>query len=282
MGTPISPSSLAIDMGNSGAKAAVFRGNELIGPVIRFNYQEWESADKLATNHDVKNIVYSSVANVPPQEMIDKWTNEHRRIIGLPTRSPLPFSSWYATPETLGQDRIAAVMGVLASPNFLAPASALKTLTSPDKRRSQIKGGNADRSRGASLIVDAGTCVTMDLMDEQGVHRGGNISPGLKMRLRAMHEFTARLPLFAPGDVSGEVGNSTESALLHGAQLGLVYELEGLYSRLAVHHSPLTIILTGGDGEWLSGNLSVPCSFRPNLVLHGLIQLMSHYVRNES
>lgn len=252
-------------MGNSGAKAAVFRGGELIGPVIRFDYQQWESADKLATNHDVKNIVYSSVANVPPQEMIDKWTDEHRRIIGLQPGFPLPFSSWYATPETLGQDRIAAIMGVLASPPLSVPASAPASGT----------------NRSTKLIVDAGTCVTMDVVDEKGVHRGGNISPGLRMRLRAMHEFTARLPLPETGEASGEVGNSTTTALLHGAQLGLVYELEGLYARLAGRHEGVELILTGGDGKWLSKNLSVPCSFRPNLVLYGLIQLMSYYVRNE-
>lgn len=247
-------------MGNSGAKAAVFRDCELISPILRFSYQEWELADELATNHSVRNIVYSSVTNVPPQEMIDKWKNEQRRVISLAAGQPLAFPSLYATPETLGQDRIAAIMAF--QPKFLPAAAPLH--------------------QPSRLIVDAGTCVTMDLLDESGTHRGGNISPGLRMRLQAMHTFTAKLPFPEPASPAGEAGLSTVEALRHGAQLGLVYELEGLYNRLLHRYPGLEVILTGGDGEWLSKQLSIPCSFRPNLVLFGLLQLMSTYERNES
>jgi type III pantothenate kinase len=255
---------LAIDIGNTAIKAAVFLAGEMVGPVIRFTDQEWEVADRLVTNHGVLNIIYSTVANVPPTKWIDKWNNAGRLLLRLEPGLPLPFTSEYETMATLGQDRIAAVAGSLALPTPTAPAAA------PEKKHA------------ARLIVDAGTCMTLDLIDGNRRYLGGNISPGLRMRLRAMHYFTARLPQPEPGPTPGAVGRSTEAALRHGAQMGLVYEVEGLYYRLLADHPDLQLLLTGGDGEWLSEKLSVPFVIYPNLVLRGLNQILSYYVRNES
>lgn len=251
---------LAIDIGNSAAKAAVFCEGEMIGSVVRFTEQEWEVADQLVTNHGVKNIIYSTVANVPPKRWIDKWESEDCLIVALSADLPLPFQSAYQTMDTLGHDRIAVVAGSLAQPTSIAPAAAAP----------------------ARLIVDAGTCVTLDLVDTDGMYLGGNISPGLKMRLQAMHTFTARLPFPAPADPQGLVGLSTVEALRHGGQLGLVYEVEGLFQRLQVTYPDLELLLTGGDGQWIAQHLSIPCRFNPNLVLLGLNQILSNYVENES
>lgn len=249
---------LVIDVGNSGIKAAVFQAGRMIGPLVRFSDQEWEVADQLVTNRRVKNIIYSTVANVPPTKWIDKWENAGLLVVALSPSLPLSFTSVYETMETLGLDRIAVVAGSLAL---------------------QISPPIAPR---ACLIIDAGTCVTLDLVDDCGVYLGGNISPGMRMRLQAMHAFTARLPLPEPADPSGKVGTSTVAALRHGAQLGLVYEIEGLYGRLLKDHPDLELLLTGGDGDWLARQLSIPCSFYPNLVLLGLNQILSNYVQNES
>lgn len=251
---------LTIDVGNSGVKAAVFQNGVMVGPVVRFSDQEWEEADRLVTNHRVKNIIYSTVANVPPAKWMDKWKSAGRLVLELSPRIPLPFTSTYETMETLGHDRIAVVAGSLALLTSSAPAAA------PRPR----------------LLVDAGTCVTLDLVDVDGVYRGGNISPGMRMRLQAMHDFTARLPLPDPADPVGEVGRSTEGALRHGGQLGLAYEIEGLYHRLLPQYPDLEVVLTGGDGDWLARHLSIPCCFYPHLVLLGLNQILSNYVRNES
>lgn len=251
---------LAIDIGNSAAKAAVFCEGEMTGRVVRFTDQEWEVADQLVTNHGVKNIIYSSVANVPPKQWIDKWESEDRLVLALSASLPLPFQSIYETMETLGHDRIAVVAGSLALATSLAPATA------PPAR----------------LIVDAGTCATLDLVDAAGVYQGGNISPGLKMRLQAMHTFTARLPLPEPAEPQGLVGLSTAEALRHGGQLGLVYEIEGLFRRLQITYPNLELLLTGGDGQWMAEHLSIPCRFNPYLVLLGLNQILSNYVENES
>ena len=128
--------------------------------------------------------------------------------------------------------------------------------------------------------MDAGTCITLDLLDGEGVYHGGNISPGLRMRLRAMHDFTARLPNPGIGPVDGPVGEATDAALRHGATLGTVYEIEGLFARLAPEFPGLHVLLTGGDAGWLNDQLTVPRTLCPHLVLRGLIQIQSTYVRN--
>ena len=256
--TPPGLLTLALDLGNSSAKAAVFDGDRLLGEPLRFGYEEWEQADALATNHGVRNIVYSSVANVPPQELLDNWTAAGRHVRTLDAIPPLPFPTKYRTTDTLGKDRIAAIAGWLA----------LLRVTATEAR--------------AGLIVDAGTCITTDLVDASGLHHGGNISPGIRMRLRAMHDFTARLPLPEPGYPLGGVGLATDDALRHGAELGSVYELEGCYLRLVAEQPSLTLVLTGGDGPWLAERLRVPFVLHPHLVLHGLIALTSNYAHNES
>jgi type III pantothenate kinase len=263
MGTT-SDHQLAIDIGNTSVKAGVFLNGGLIGPVIRFTDQEWDVADRLVTNLGVKNIIYSTVANVPPTKWTDKWNQAGLLTLALSPELPLPFTSLYETPATLGQDRIAAVAGSLVLPTSKAPASA------------------PAESLPARLIVDAGTCITLDLIDGQRTYRGGNISPGVRMRLRAMHTFTARLPLVEPAASLNEVGRSTEQALRHGGQFGAVYEVEGLYLRLRKTYPDLELILTGGDAELLAGLLSVPNVVYPNLVLRGLNQILSNYVQHQS
>ncbi|WP_273447386.1 type III pantothenate kinase [Neolewinella agarilytica] len=256
---------LVIDIGNTVAKAAVFLDKVMIGPVIRFSDQEWEEVDRLVTNHGVKKIIYSTVANVPPAKWIDKWESGQCLVLALGPDLVLPFSSVYTTMETLGQDRIAVVAGSMAIPTTSAPCGTPQTSALP-----------------ARLIVDAGTCVTFDLIDGSATYLGGNISPGMRMRLQAMHTFTARLPDTPPADPSGRVGWSTASALRHGGQLGVVYETEGLFLRLQKQYPDLELLLTGGDANFLAGKLSVPFSLHPNLVLSGLNQILSNYVQNES
>ncbi|MGB3800752.1 MAG: type III pantothenate kinase [Lewinella sp.] len=239
---------LVIDIGNSGSKAAIFGGDELLSPVHRFAPDDWERIDGLATNPGVKNIIYSTVANVPSDRWIDKWKAAGRGVYTLDRQRSLPFVSDYLSPETLGQDRIAVVAGTLG--RYTTPR----------------------------LVVDAGSCVTLDLVEADGRYRGGNISPGVGMRLRAMHEGTARLPLVGIGPLKESVGSSTETALRHGGILGVVYEIEGLCHRLRNTYPELQIVLTGGDALLLLPHFSISVHHSPQLVLHGLNQILSLYV----
>lgn len=246
MGTP--NRRLIIDVGNSGLKAACFEGEELQPPVVRHPAGDWAAVDAMATNLGVNYIIYSTVANVPSERWTDKWKQQGLHVFALDRSRPLPFASDYQTPETLGQDRIAAIAGTLGTFGT------------------------------ARLVVDAGSCVTFDLVDADDRYRGGNISPGVGMRLRAMHEFTARLPLVAAGLPGGSVGDSTVTALQHGGVRGVVYETEGLYRRLLADFADLQLVITGGDASLLLPCFSVPCLHYPNLVLRGLNQILSAYV----
>ena len=238
---------LVVDVGNSGIKAACFVDGKLQLPIARFAPEDWTSVADMATNHRVNNIIYSTVANVPTDAWIDQ-RNASGQPVYTPDRSrSLPFASDYR-PEALGQDRIAALAGTL---------------------------GRFHRPR---LVVDAGSCVTMDLMDAGDRHLGGNISPGVRMRLRAMHTFTARLPAVEPAPPQAAVGTTTEQALLHGAVRGVAYEIEGLFRRLAVAHDGLQLLLTGGDADVLRPFFTIEVHVYPNLVLRGLHHLLSTYV----
>ena len=167
----------------------------------------------------------------------------------LDTRTPLPVENRYATPETLGKDRLAAAIGAWA----------------------QYPGQHC-------LVVDAGTCLTLDLVTAEGSYLGGNISPGVRMRLRAMHAFTARLPQVDVGAYKALLGQSTESALQNGGLLGAVLEIEGLASRLSDSYPGLITVLTGGDAAILAERLKSKIFVHLNLVLEGLNKILEYNV----
>ena len=239
---------LTVDVGNSGTKAACFDGEEIMLPIARFASGDWKAIGEMATNLRVTHIIYSTVANVPPRAWIDKRKKAGQQVYTIDRDRPMPFATDYRTPETLGQDRIAALAGTLG------------------------------KLTGARLIVDAGSCITVDIMDGNDRHLGGNITPGVRMRLRAMHEFTARLPMVTLDRPIDLLGRTTDQALLHGGILGAVYEIEGLFNRLASSHRDLQLVVTGGDAPLLSSYFSMEVHSYPNLVLRGLNQILSLYV----
>lgn len=166
----------------------------------------------------------------------------------------LPFKLNYSTPETLGLDRKANV------------AAALTKF--PDKN---------------SLIVDAGTCVTYDLLTSDAVYHGGAISPGLSMRFNAMHTFTEKLPLLSQKiehDVKQFIGNSTSSSIQVGAINGLVYEIEGFINSYKQNYRDLTLILTGGDTHYLSSRLKSSIFADLNFQLRGLNSILEYNKAN--
>ena len=155
----------------------------------------------------------------------DLTANEEEALAGLPfpllrftPETPVPITSRYRSPETLGSDRLAAVVGA----SSLRPGKDL-------------------------LIIDAGTCITYEVIDARGNYWGGNIAPGMQMRLRALHEFTARLPLVeAEGEVPG-MGYDTETAIRSGVLRGMKYEIEGYIKSMRSKFPNLEIFLTGGN-----------------------------------
>ncbi|MEM7571856.1 MAG: type III pantothenate kinase [Bacteroidota bacterium] len=239
---------LTIDIGNTRLKTGAFTENgEFIAAKV-WGPDDWAQLTEYATNLQARYIIYSSVANVPPSSWIVEREQAGQKVYALQNEGPLPFQTQYLTMETLGQDRIAAVAG------------ALEMLPGTD-----------------CLIADAGTCLTLDVLTSAGLYRGGNISPGLQMRLRAMHQDTGRLPLVSDAALQQPLGLSTETALRHGARGGLVYEIEGLFFRLRKDYPDLRLLLTGGNAPQLQQWLSVPALVHPHLVHYGLYKILQLY-----
>jgi type III pantothenate kinase len=236
---------LVIDIGNTRSKMAVFEGTTLLE---RWTWEKWSVEDLLGvlTNHRIQNLLLCSVGSDRATELrphlpvdLNFWE--------LNAQTPLPFVNAYETPETLGKDRLAAVAGAWA----LSP------------------GQNC-------LVVDAGTCVTYEVVRADGTYLGGNIAPGLKMRLRAMHEFTARLPLVEAEPLGNWIGASTRTAMLNGATLGLVHEVKGHWEAMQNNFGPTKVFLSGGDASAIARESVENWTVEPNLVLIGLNHILNH------
>lgn len=182
------------------------------------------------------------------------------RFLLLTHKTPLPIGVDYATPDTLGLDRIATAAGAAA----LYPGEAM-------------------------LVVDAGTAVTLDVVDASGTFRGGNISPGLRLRARSLHDFTAALPdvtsSLSPCPSSLELppfGRDTHTALLAGVSGGLAREVSGCYADASGIYGAKRLLLTGGDAPVLDAALdTVPqapqeVALCPDLLAFGLLSIYNY------
>jgi len=238
---------LTIDIGNSRTKLALFQGDNL---VERWLWPDWSIEDllQLITNHKVQNVLLCSVGRRLNTVEIAQ-VEQHCYFMQLEADTALPIVNGYKTPQTLGKDRIAAVVGAYA----LFP------------------GENC-------LVVDAGSCITYEFLSATGVYLGGNIAPGVKMRLRAMHEFTARLPEVELKGIEDWIGDSTKNAMNNGALLGTAFEIEGHVQKWATEAGNIRIILTGGDAALLLETMHLHAIHEPDLVLIGLNKILKHNV----
>lgn len=234
---------LVLDIGNTRLKAGAFEGNALV-------WQGWSVQDhrpfleEILLRFDPLNVLISATGQVP--DWLEAMLAMKSRLFWLDEHSPLPFTNAYGTPATLGKDRLAAMAGAIAL-----------GLNPP------------------LLVIDAGTCVTCDLLEPGFVFRYGSISPGMAMRLHSMHRQTHRLPDIEPAADEVHLGGSdTASAMRAGAQMGLVCELEGRIDRLRAEFPALQVVITGGDQEFLVRNLKYVIFAHAELVLSGLNHIL--------
>ena len=236
---------LAIDIGNTRVKTAVFNEHEII------DMQPIDLSDLLAysLSKGPNYLVVSSV-RVEARAVVTQLQHAGLKVFEVNNHTPLPFENNYKTPHTLGIDRVCSMAGA----QMLFPEQNC-------------------------LVVDAGTCVTYDTISTSGSYAGGAISPGLNMRLRALHEFTSKLPLVKPVWFNNLEGNSTEESILSGVCQGLVDEINGKIARYMEHYNPLQVILTGGDADFLGKHLKSNIFVAPSLVLQGLNQILLFNVK---
>jgi len=242
---------LVIDQGNSTVKAGIFSNEGLFYSTVfeKFGKNEVTS---LLKQFEISNAILSSVVNVEC-ELVNYLDEVFEKFILLDERTPLPIENLYKTPETLGKDRIAACVGA----NCLKPNANL-------------------------LVIDAGTAVTYDVVNVKNQYVGGNISPGLEMRKKALHTFTQKLPLIELEDSVPMFGSTTNEAILAGVVNGLIYEMEGYISSVSSVYPNLSIFLTGGDAFYFEKKLKSSIFANQNLLLVGLNRILNFKCQKEA
>ncbi len=242
---------LTIDIGNTLAKIGVFRDGTLIDRKIIKDWAEEEILSSL-TNQNAQNVILSNVSGFSLEWLITVLDDQYNFFL-LDERTPLPINNLYHTPETLGKDRIAAVVG----------ASTL------------FPGKNA-------LVIDAGTCITYEILCANGDYLGGNISPGLSMRLKAMHHFTGKLPLYHLEETTSFTGKNTREAMLNGTIWGAALEMNGFIYSYMQDFEGLNVLLTGGDAVFFAKKLKNQIFVDQNLVLKGLNKILDYNVSQKA
>jgi type III pantothenate kinase len=229
---------LVIDYGNTLVKTAIFRNHEQINlkttPDLTLNELE-----NFVSEYQIQNVIASSVRDIPAS--IKNYLANRFTFFELTHNTRIPIKNLYQTPETLGLDRLsAAVAG-----SYLFPVSNV-------------------------LTIDAGTCITYDLIDSQRNYHGGAISPGIQMRFKALHTFTSRLPLVNGQKIDILTGSTTQESILSGVLNGVVAEVEGMIEKFKIKFSDLHVIISGGDADYFAGKLKSNIFAAQNLVLTGL------------
>ena len=235
---------LTIDIGNSFAKLAIFHDGEIV-------YKERHhkllvgNVDKLYKKFLFSRAILSST-RVIDKRIITAIQRRYDMII-LDHNTAIPIKNLYRTPETLGRDRLAAMVGAYV----------------------QYPKQNC-------VIIDLGTCNTFDLVDKNGTYQGGNISPGVDMKLKAMNHFTSKLSQPVRQYNDDPIGKDTTSALQNGAFWGTIFEIESFIHRMNALFTPLNVILTGGDAEIFGSKLNSKIFVAPNIVLIGLHEILKY------
>ncbi|WP_340077673.1 type III pantothenate kinase [Leptobacterium sp. I13] len=231
---------LVIDVGNTIVKVAVFNKG-----VILYNetFKVKSFPDKIAVIFSkYPELQYGILSNVGmiSADTVQIIKNKLKLHILSPD-SNIPFKNNYTTPTTLGADRMALVTAAY----YRYP-------------------------KQNSLIIDAGTCITYDILDAQQNYWGGAISPGIQMRFKALHQFTSNLPLVSDIVLDDFIGNSTQKSIISGVINGIVQEIEGIIVQYSKRYKDLTVILTGGDAQFLSKQLKNTIFANSKFLLEGL------------
>lgn len=242
---------LTIDVGNTNVKVAVFKQFNIIDKFVfqKNNFQNnFQIIFKKHPNHT--KAVLASVSKLDEKDIA--WLKNQIAVIEINPDSIFPFKNEYTTPDTLGIDRRVLASGsVLQYPNQYV------------------------------LIIDAGTCVTYDFITNKKVYLGGAISPGLRLRYQALNDYTAKLPLLERNFPNNFIGNSTDQSIHSGVVNGLCYEIEGFISEFSVKNEQFTIILTGGDANFLANRLKSTIFADENFLLKSLHQLYTYSLKND-
>ena len=237
---------LTIDQGNSRTKVALFDADGHIRK--SFTYRSFSSADveKLFSLYAIRSSIISSVINIEPA-IVNALHRLSQHFVLFDHLTPIPLINGYDTPQTLGQDRIAAAIGA----SYLCPNENL-------------------------LIIDAGSAITYDFVSDQNVYLGGNITAGIKMRLKALHSMTKKLPLVQAdeNELIPLIAKNTRDAIVAGVVRGVAFEVKGYMRAMDEQVGHSVTFLTGGNAPYILHNVQADIRYEKNLVLIGLNRVL--------
>jgi len=236
---------LIIDVGNTQIKMAVFQGDAVLVKEVVSPEFFLEKIKFFLKKYDCTHAIMSSVGFL--DEKTIKELGELVNLVLLSHTLKFPFKNLYGTPETLGVDRLA----LIAAASYDYPEQHV-------------------------LVIDAGTCITYDFISKENEYLGGSISLGLEMRFKALHTFTASLPIVKPSNEAVLIGNSTKSSMQTGVENGLIHEISGTIAQYEANFQELTVVLTGGDVNFLSKRLKNSIFANPNFLIRGLNLILTH------
>ena len=236
---------LAIDVGNTRVKIAVFEKDKLVELFVFQKTKILSEIKEILKKHEISVGIMSNVASISDSKLKKLKDLVHIQVISSFTE--VPFKNLYKTPKTLGVDRIALVAGAV----------------------SQFSGHNI-------LVIDAGTCITFDFVNSEGEYLGGTISPGLKMRFNSLNYFTANLPLLEIDELTDFIGKNTKESINSGVINGAIQEIDGVINQYNKKFLDLTVVLTGGDTNFLAKQLKSSIFANQNLLLQGLNRILIH------
>ena len=235
---------LVLDIGNNYFKIGIYKNSDLIY-FFSDNSSKIESVINkvLSEYNDLSGAIISNVSSINTVDLFDGYKI---RVLQLNSTFNFPFKIQYKTPLTLGNDRLA----LAAAASLLYPKSN-------------------------KIIIDAGTCITIDFIDCNNNFYGGSISPGIDMRYKSLNNYTANLPLLEISDKFSYPGDSTETSIHSGVIGGVCNEIKGFIENISSKHDDVKIILTGGNAKFLSKTLKITIFANQNFILDGLNSILN-------
>ena len=235
---------LVVDIGNNFFKLGIFENSNLVFSFFDKNYKIDVEIEKIIRSYSkITSALISNVSSIKINDILNKL---NIKIYELDSTFIFPFKLNYKTPESLGNDRIAL--------------AAAATILFPNSN---------------NLVIDAGTCITIDFIDNNNHFIGGSISPGVKMRYDSLNHYTANLPLLKNENNFNYPGDSTNASIHAGIIGGVSNEINGFIKQINSRNDKVNVILTGGDAKILSKTLKITIFANQNFILEGLNSILN-------
>ena len=235
---------LVVDIGNNFFKLGIFENSNLVFSFFDKNDKIDVEIEKIIRSYTkITSALISNVSSIKINDILNKL---NIKIYELDSTFIFPFKLNYKTPESLGNDRLAL--------------AAAATILYPNSN---------------NLVIDAGTCITIDFIDNNNHFMGGSISPGVKMRYDSLNHYTANLPLLKNENNFNYPGDSTNASIHAGIIGGVSNEINGFIKQINSRNDKVNVILTGGDAKILSKTLKITIFANQNFILEGLNSILN-------